>query len=81
MISSMIWMVGCSPVNFGPTTKHEIIFQHKYADDGTPLVIGRVAENKKVKVAIPDPDSNGVIIKKVDIGGTNISWPEVKTSK
>jgi hypothetical protein len=64
-------------LTLGPRVEQEVIFVHQYDEAGNPVSVGRVAEQRKVKVVTVDPKTKKVYETRVDIGGWNVSKPSV----
>ena len=74
----LLLLSGCG-LTLGPKAENNYVFA-KYKD-----IVGRVAENKKVKVAMqstnPETKEVTTYVEEIDIGGFNVISPDLVTPK
>jgi hypothetical protein len=73
----LLLLSGCT---LGPKVERQTVFIRTYDANGRPVIVGTVAENKKVKMKYETQDG-GSYTEYLDIGGWDVSPPPLPEPK
>jgi len=79
----LILLSGCeslAAVNLGPHTDEHITYMKTVSEDGTPVMVGKCAENKTVTMEYID-DAGKAHLTQQDIGGWGLVSPNAMKTK